>query len=87
MNSGVYILNESSSTYYAVLFIDDIRVREFSHGPIPIRKYTPRVDNVKESSLREIRGSKNFALINLSLNFCETAIYDKVFLENLVTEH
>ena len=38
-----------------------------------------------ESSLREIIGSKNFALINLSLNFCETTIYDnKVFLENLV---
>ena len=34
-----------------------------------------------ESSLREIIGIKNFALINLSLNFCETTIYDKVFLE------
>ena len=37
------------------------------------------------SSLREIIGSKKFAIINLSLNFCETTIYDnKVFLENLV---
>ena len=45
-----------------------------------------RVDSVIESSLREIIGSKNFALINLSLNFCETSIYDnKVFLENLVS--
>ena len=43
-----------------------------------------RVDSVIESSLREIIGSKNFALINLNLNFCETTIYDKVFLENLV---
>ena len=44
-----------------------------------------RVDRVIESSLREIIGSKNFALINLSLNFCEATIYDKeVFLENLV---
>ena len=35
--------------------------------------------------MREIIGSKNFALINLSLNFCETTIYDnKVFLENFV---
>ena len=46
--------------------------------------YYHRVDSVLESSLREIIGSKNFALINLSLNFCETTIYDKVFLENLV---
>ena len=44
-----------------------------------------RVDSVIESSLRKIIGSKNFALINLSLNFCETTIYDnKVFLENFV---
>ena len=36
-------------------------------------------------ALREIIGSKNYALINLSLNFYETTIYDKkVFLENLV---
>ena len=41
------------------------------------------VDSVIESSLREIIGSKNFALSNLSLNFCETTTYDKVFLENL----
>ena len=34
------------------------------------------VDNVIESSLLEIIGSKNFALINLSLNFSETTIYD-----------
>ena len=47
-----------------------------------------RVDSVIESSLREIIGNKNFALINLSLNFCETTIYDnKVFLENLVAVH
>ena len=46
-----------------------------------------RVDSVVESSLREIIGSKNFELINLSLNFCETTIYDKVFLENLVAVH
>ena len=31
-----------------------------------------RVDSVIESSLQEIIGIKNFALINLSLNFCET---------------
>ena len=43
-----------------------------------------RVDSVIESSFREIIESKNFALINMSLNFCETTIYDKVFLENLV---
>ena len=46
-----------------------------------------RVDSAIESSLREIIGSKNFALINLSLNFCETTIYDKVFLENLAEVH
>ena len=47
-----------------------------------------RVDSVIESSLREIIGSKNFALINRSLYFCETTIYDnKVFLENLVAVH
>ena len=51
-------------------------------------RYYHRVDSVIESSLREIIGSKNFAVINLSLNFCETTIYDnKVFLENLVTVH
>ena len=51
-------------------------------------QYFHRVDSVIESSLREIIGSKNFALINLSLNFCETTIYDnKVFLENLVAVH
>ena len=44
-----------------------------------------RVDSVIESSFREMIGSKNFALINMSLNFCETTTYDnKVFLENLV---
>ena len=47
--------------------------------------YIHRVDSVIESTLREIIGSKNFALINLSLNFCKTTIYDnKVFLENLI---
>ena len=34
-----------------------------------------RVDSVIESSLLEIIGIRNFAFINLSLNFCETAIY------------
>ena len=54
---------------------------------LPSRAYH-RVDSVIESSLREIIGSKNVALINLSLNFCETTIYDnKVFLENLVAVH
>ena len=43
-----------------------------------------RVDSVIESSFREIIESKKCALINMSLNFCETTIYDKVFLENLV---
>ena len=44
-----------------------------------------RIDSVIESSLREIIGSKNFALISLSLILCEMTIYDnKVFLENLV---
>ena len=43
------------------------------------------IDSVMESSLRELIGSKNLALNNLSLNFCETTIYDKVFLENLAT--
>ena len=47
-----------------------------------------RVDSVIGSSLREILGRKNFALINLSLIFCETKIYDnKVFIENLVAVH
>ena len=47
-----------------------------------------RVDSVIESPLREIIGSKNFALVNLSLNFCEKTINDnKVFLENLVAVH
>ena len=57
---------------------------------VPVVKYTGyehRVDTVIESSLREIIGSKNFALINLSRYFCETTIYDKVFLENLVAVH
>ena len=41
-----------------------------------------RVDSVIESSLREIIGSKNFALIK---KICETTIYEnKVFHENLV---
>ena len=47
-----------------------------------------KVDSVIESSLWEIIGRKSFALINLSLNFCETTIYDnKVFLENLTTPY
>ena len=51
-------------------------------------KYHHRVDSVIESSLREIIGNKDFALINLSLNFCETTAYDnKVFRENLVAVH
>ena len=48
---------------------------------------THRVDSVIDSSLREIIGSKNFELLDLSLNFCKTTIYDKVFLENLVAVH
>ena len=36
-----------------------------------------RVDSVIESSLREIIVSKNFALVNLSLNFCQTTINDQ----------
>ena len=51
-------------------------------------RFYRRVDSVIESSLREIILSKNFTLINLSLNFCETKIYDnKVFLKNLVAVH
>ena len=51
-------------------------------------QFDHRVDSVIESSLREIIESKNFALINLSLNFFETTIYDnKVFLENFVAVH
>ena len=47
-----------------------------------------RVESVIESSLQEIIGNKNFALISLSLNFYETTIYDnKLFLENLVAVH
>ena len=47
-----------------------------------------RVDSVIESSLREIIGGKNFALIKLSLNSRETTIYDNnVFLENLDAVH
>ena len=41
-------------------------------------KGSTRVESVIESSLL---GAKNFALINLNLNFCETTIYEKVFLE------
>ena len=52
------------------------------------RKSVHTVDSVIESSFREITLCKNFALINLSLNFCEMTIYDnKVFLENLVAVH
>ena len=65
-----------------------------NHGSTPLhsrphaRKMHHRVDSVIESSFREIIGSQNFALINLSLYFCETIIYDnKVFLENLVAVH
>ena len=57
----------------------------FSCFTKPYFEYHHRVDSAIESSLREITGSKNFALINLRLNFCETTIYDnKVFIENLV---
>ena len=57
-------------------------------GLSPGEGWNHRVDSVIESSLREFIGSKNFALINLSLHFCETTIYDnKVFLENLVALH
>ena len=45
-------------------------------------------DSVIESSFIEIVGYKKFALINLSLNFCETTINDNnVILENLVAVH
>ena len=44
-----------------------------------------RADSVIESSLRG--PSSSFAFINLNLNFCETTIYNKVFLENLVAVH
>ena len=55
---------------------------------LSLSTFNHRVDSVIESSLQEIIGRKNFALINLSLNFCETTIYDnKVFLENLVAVH
>ena len=40
-----------------------------------------------ESSLREIIGSKNLALINLSLDCSETSRNDKVIQENLVAVH
>ena len=43
-----------------------------------------RVGSDIESSLKEIIGSKNY----LSLNFCETMIYDdKVFPEHLFAVH
>ena len=55
---------------------------------IKITQLYHRVDSVIERLLREIIESKNFALINLNLNFCETTIYDnKVVLENLVAVH
>ena len=57
-------------------------------GPTPIvvgSEY--RVDSVIESSLLEIVRSKNFALINLCSNFCETTMYNKIFIENLVAVH
>ena len=44
------------------------------------KEYNHRV----ESSLWKIILSKSFALINLSLNFCETTINYKVIIENLV---
>ena len=61
--------------------------RDLVCAPPPPEWYH-RVESVIESSLREIIGSKNVALINLSLNFCETTIYDnKIFLENLIAVH
>ena len=43
---------------------------------------------IKESLLRGIIGRNNFAIINFSLNFGETAINDnKVILEHLVAVH
>ena len=51
------------------------------------RRSNHRLDSVIESSLREIRVAKNFALSNLSLNFCETTIYATVFLGNFVAVH
>ena len=68
--------------------INKIQMAWLSSWPINWKPFNHRVDSVIESSLRKIIGSKNFALINLSLNFCETTIYDnKVFLENLVAVH
>ena len=53
-----------------------------------VRRSYHRVDSVIESSFREIIGIKNFALINLSLNFCKTTKYDnKVFLKIFVAVH
>ena len=41
-----------------------------------------------KSSLQEIIRSKNFALINLRLNFCETSRNDKIIIiENLLAEN
>ena len=61
---------------------------DYLRKTICVTEYNHRVDNVIESSLREIIGSNNFALFNLSLNFCVSTIYDnKVFLENLVALH
>ena len=57
----------------------------FTFDRVALSAIFQRVDSVLESSLREIIGSKNFTLFNLSLKFCETTIYDnKVFIENLV---
>ena len=87
----------SSSSFVCVLILFHYRL---SHAHVfgkTLHKFTNfynhtqwnhRVDSVMESSLREILGRKNFAHINLSLNFCEMTIYDnKVFLENLVAVH
>ena len=67
----------------------DVYPEETSFTVPEIRRWCHhRVDSVIESSLREIIESKTFALINLSLNFCETTIYDsKVFLNHLVALH
>ena len=43
------------------------------------RRFSHRVDSVIESSVREIIGSKNFALNNLSINFCETRMYNNKY--------
>ena len=47
-----------------------------------------RVDSVIECALLQIVGCKNFAVVILSFNFCETSKNDvNVILENLAAVH